>query len=99
MPDGYLDWPDEVPHLDAAPALLRIAAGAADLEILCKPRPLSRIRNPDGSSQGETEAERTRRIIEVAVMHLIELGLLVIPDGISGMLELAVPMHRKERSA
>jgi len=66
---------------------------AADMEAL-KPRPVSNVRNPDGSAQHETNAEYTRRIIGCAVLHLIETGLLVIPDDARDKMERGIPLDR-----
>ena len=87
--------PAKVAEVDpqAAAALLRFARFAADDEAM-KPGPRSRIRNPDGSAQGETGHERTGRIVEAAVMHLIEQGLLIVPDDLESRLERPIPIAR-----
>ena len=59
---------------------------AADMEAL-KPR-------PDGSTQFETNAEYTRRIIGCAILHLIEVGLLVIPGDAREKMERGIPVDR-----
>lgn len=66
---------------------------AADMEAL-KPRPVSSMRNSDGSAQYETGAEYTRRIIGCAILHLIEVGLLVIPDDAREKMERGIPLDR-----
>jgi hypothetical protein len=64
---------------------------AADMEAL-KLTPASSVRNPDGSAQYETGAERTRRIIGCAVTHLLNVGLLVIPDDAREKMEQGIPL-------
>jgi hypothetical protein len=59
-----------------------------------KPPPRSRVRNPDGSSQSETRAERDRRIVGTAVLYLLEMGLLVIPDDADQRLDDYLPVQR-----
>jgi len=76
---------------DLAGAIIRYAALAADMEAL-KPTPASSVRNPDGSAQYETGAERTRRIVGRAVTHLLEVGLLVIPDDAREKMEQGIPL-------
>ena len=78
---------------EIAAAIVKTAVLAADMEALSPP-PVSRVRNPDGSAQGETGAERTRRIVETAVMHLIEQGLLAVPGDIAERLERPIPIAR-----
>ncbi|SRR6266851_1966985 len=90
-----LEPPGIVPHLEMAADLVEIGVRAADMEVLGNPYPVSSVRHPDGGPQAETQAERTRRIVSTAVMHLIELGLLVIPDDIGGKLEKGIPVSRK----
>jgi|SRR5450755_2603461 len=75
-------------------AILRLACGAVDYELLCTPTPVSSIRNPDGSPQGETGAERTRRIVETAIMYAVENGLLVMPIDITNLLDDYFPAQR-----
>lgn len=58
---------------------------AADMEMLGV-TPLSSVRNPDGSAQYETAAERTRRLVNAAIRHLVREGLLqVTPDAVERM--------------
>jgi len=79
--------------LDPAAGLVRIAVFAADFEAM-KPRPASKVPDPNGLVQGETAAEFTRRIIEAGVMHLIEQGLLVIPGDITARLNGPILLQR-----
>jgi hypothetical protein len=84
----------QAPHdPDLAREIVRAGVLAADMEAL-KPGPASTVRNPDGSSQRETPAEYVRRIVGTAVMHLIEQGLLVIPDDAADRLEAGIPIAR-----
>jgi hypothetical protein len=64
---------------------------AADMEAL-RPRPVSSVPNPDGSAQFETNAEYTRRIIGCAILHLIKVGLLVIPEDAREKMERGIPL-------
>jgi hypothetical protein len=68
---------------DEAAALIRIAADAADSEALLTARPA-----------GETPAAHTRRLVGAAVLHLIEQGLLVIPDDLARRLARPIPADR-----
>jgi hypothetical protein len=74
--------------------LVRMASHAVDSEVR-KPTPVSRVRNPDGSEQGETAAEFTARLTETAVLYLLEMGLLVIPEDIGERLEQFFPLERQ----
>lgn len=75
-------------------AIMRLVDGAVDYELLCQPVPVSSIRNPDGSPQSETQAERTRRIVETAIMYAIENGLLTVPADIAERLDAWFPAQR-----
>lgn len=67
---------------DLMDEIIRTGVIAADMEMLNTPPPLSSIRNPDGSLQYETQAERTRRLVNVAIRHVVDNGLLVVaPDA------------------
>lgn len=77
--------------------VLRAAFFAADFEAM-EPRPVSSVRNPDGSPQQETNAEFTRRVVRTAVLHLLEQGLLVVADDAAGRLENGILMKRATRS-
>jgi hypothetical protein len=79
---------------DVTDNILRFAVFAADSEAMKAP-PLSSVRNPDGSAQYETPAERTGRLVRAAVLHLIEQGLLVIPDDIDERLDRWIPVSRR----
>jgi hypothetical protein len=78
---------------DVTDDILRFAVFAADDEAM-KPPPLSRIPNPDGSRQQETPAEHTARLVRAGVLHLIEQGLLVIPEDIGERLDRWIPVSR-----
>jgi hypothetical protein len=88
----------EVIEFDRAHAqeAVRVATMAASMESM-RPAPVSRVRNPDGSAQGETMAEHDDRIVRTAVMHLLEQGLVVFPDDIAGMLDGWIPAERVGR--
>jgi hypothetical protein len=76
-----------------AAEIIRAADFAVGMEVT-KPGPPSRIRNPDGSIQGETPAEFSHRLTETAVLYLLETGLLVIPRDIETRLERPLPIKR-----
>jgi hypothetical protein len=50
------------------------------------------VRNPDGSVQGETAAEFTRRIVTTAVTHLLDVGLLTIPADAVERMDEGIPL-------
>jgi len=77
---------------EMAETVLRYAVMAADMEAL-EPRPVSKIRNPDGSVQGETGAEFTRRLVRAAVLHLLENGLVVLAPDAEERMEQGIPMR------
>jgi hypothetical protein len=79
-----------------AESVLQVASFAADMEML-RPTPVSKVRNPDGSLQGETSAERTSRIVRTAVLHLLEQGLVVFSADIDQRLDRGIPMERQGR--
>lgn len=81
-----------MPDTQALDAIIHFGAMAADHELLNKPVPVSSVRNPDGTAQHETAAERTRRIIATAVTHLVDAGLLTVPDDIGERLEQPIPL-------
>ena len=76
---------------DVARTVIRYGVFAADMEAL-KPRPVSSVRNPDGGPQGETAAEFTRRIITTAITHLLDNGLLAIPDDAEARMDEGIPL-------
>ena len=84
----------EVPA-EQARALVSIAVFAADHEAL-KPVPPSSIRGPDGQLQRETAHELTSRIVTAAVLHLVEIGLLVVPEDLDVRLDRYLPMTRDD---
>lgn len=81
-----------MPHDTPLDAIIHFGSIAADHELLNKPMPRSSVPNPDGSPQFETPAERTRRIIATAVTHLVDVGLLTVPDDIGERLEQPIPL-------
>jgi hypothetical protein len=78
---------------ETAENVVRAAMLAANTEAV-KPRPVSRVRNPDGSAQGETMAEHDSRIVRTAVMHLLEQNLVVFPPDIAETLDGWIPAER-----
>lgn len=79
-----------------AAEVIRFGVFAADMEILnCKPTPVSAIRNPDGSTQPETGAERTRRVVSAAITHLLDVGLITIPDAAPRLIEAGIPLDAR----
>lgn len=91
---GILPDPPRLPVTDDLRAIIRLCDGAADHELLCTPVPASSVRNPDGSEQPETAAERTRRITETVIMYAVENGLLLVPADIAERLENYFPAQR-----
>jgi hypothetical protein len=59
-----------------------------------KPRPQSRVRGPSGEPLRETQAEYDRRIVGTAVLYLLEMGLLAIPDDAEHRLDDYLPLQR-----
>ena len=94
MADDFPPWENAEFDQETAHNLVRMASYAVDAEAR-KPRPVSRVRNPDGSEQGETAVEFTGRLTETAVLYLLEMGLLVIPEDIGERLEQFFPMERE----
>jgi hypothetical protein len=92
-PEDPFAWTNAEFDKDMADHLLRTAGFAVDNEML-KPRPVSKVRNPDGGSQGETLAEYTQRISRTTILYLLEMGLLVIPEDITERLDDFFPMQR-----
>jgi hypothetical protein len=78
---------------DVAQSLVYFAAFAASHESL-RPGPPSRITGPDGRPQPETTQEFVTRVVTAAVLHLVEIGLLAVPDDIGQRLEDYLPMSR-----
>lgn len=78
---------------DVAASLVYFAAFAASHESL-KTGPPSKIHNPDGSQQRETQQEFVTRVVTAGVLHLIEVGLLTVPDDIAERLDDYLPMSR-----
>lgn len=73
--------------------VLRVAMHAAGGAAM-RPGPPSSVRNPDGSQQGETMAERDNRIVRTAFMHLLEQNLIVLPADIEQTLDGWIPLDR-----
>jgi hypothetical protein len=48
--------------------------------------------NLDESEQPETAAEYTRRVVGKAVTHLLDVGLLVIPENAPALIEAGIPL-------
>jgi hypothetical protein len=80
---------------DVAERLVYFATFAAGDEAL-KPGPLSRVRNPDGSVQRETPHEFVRRVVTAGVLHLVEIGLLTVPEDFGNRLEDYLPLQRDD---
>ena len=94
MHDPAQPFPRVHPDPEVMKDILRAAGFAADHEAM-KPGPPSRIRNPDGSAQGETAVEFTTRIVTAAVMHVVEIGLLEVPADIASRLDDWLPANRE----
>jgi hypothetical protein len=77
MTDGLTPFPGnwDEPAAKVLERLMNNAMFAADSEAL-KKGPPSRIRNPDGSQQGETPHERTTRVVRAALRMLLANGLI-----------------------
>ena len=80
---------------EVAGTLVYFAAFAADAEAM-KNAPVSRVRGPRGEEQSETRAEFTKRIVAAGVLHLVEIGLLVIPDDLDARLDDYLPLSRED---
>ena len=80
---------------EIARKLVLIAARAADEEAIREGPPSNSFRNPDGHLTPEIPAERTRRLVECGVMHLIEQGLLAVPDDIGQRFAAVMPAARE----
>jgi hypothetical protein len=80
---------------DVAETLAYFAAMAADMEAL-EPVPDSRIRNPDGGTQRETAHEFVSRVVTAGVLHLVEIGLLVVPEDFTARQDDYLPLSRKD---
>jgi hypothetical protein len=78
---------------EAAGFVVRVASMAAGLEATKVP-PASHVPTPDGGIQSETMAEHDSRIVKTAVMHLLEQGLVVLPENIGEMLDDFIPAER-----
>jgi hypothetical protein len=76
---------------ELAREVIRFGMFAADTEAL-KPRPVSRVPGPDGGPQGETAAEFTRRIVGKTITHLLDNGLLAIPEDARDRLDEGIPL-------
>lgn len=74
--------------------VLRAAGMAASFEAGRIPTPLSSVRNPDGSLQAETLAERDARLLRTALLHLFEQNLVTFPDDILDTLNDWIPVSR-----
>ena len=71
---------DNTPPLDDR--ILRHASLAADMWALTH------------GDQSKTAAEYTRGLVTTAVNHLVEQGLLIVPDDIDRRLDEPLPMWR-----
>jgi hypothetical protein len=65
------------PDSDLLGELTHQAMFAAGAEAM-KPGPPSRIRNPDGSQQGETLNERDTRVVRAALRMLLANGIITV---------------------
>jgi hypothetical protein len=79
---------------DVAKSLAYFACFAASHESL-KPAPVSRVHGPDGGTQPETQQEFVTRVVTAGVLHLIEIGLLTVPDDLAARLDDYLPMSRE----
>lgn len=96
MPSNPADpfaWINAEFDKDRADHLVRMAGFATTGEML-KPRPVSRVKNLDGSLQGETANEYTQRITRTAILYLLEMGLLVMPEDLDERLDDLFPPER-----
>ena len=58
--------------------------------------PASRVRGPGGEVQSETRAEFVKRVVTAGVLHLVEIGLVAVPDDLDARLEDYLPMSRED---
>jgi hypothetical protein len=92
-----VSWPPEQGPAEFDRELARqviCAAGLAAAMEATRPGLASQVRNPDGSAQGETRAERDGRITSAAVLYLLETGLLVIAPDAGRRLGGPLPLGR-----
>jgi hypothetical protein len=81
---------------DVAETLAYFASMAAHHEALRPWPPVSSVRNPDGSTQRETPAEYISRVTAAGVLHLVETGLLVVPDDFAARSSGFLPLSRED---
>jgi hypothetical protein len=55
--------------------------------------PPSAIHLPDGGVQYETPAEFTRRLVNRAIRHLVDVGLLAVAPDAEKKMEQGIPMQ------
>jgi hypothetical protein len=80
---------------DVAQALIYFASMAADMEALRGGPPIS-IRGPRGEQQPETPQEFVRRVVSAGVLHLVETGLLTVPDDFGVRSSGLLPLSRED---
>jgi hypothetical protein len=78
---------------EAADEVIRVLTFTADNVALKEVT--STIRNPDGSRQRETQAEKTGRIVREVILHGLEQGLLAFPSGIRNRLDQGFVLDRE----
>jgi hypothetical protein len=93
----WIQFPDQWSNAEfdreKAGELIQSAMFAVGDEAMKRP-PVSRVRAPGGGQQLETSAERDRRIVGTAVLYLLEMGLLAIPDDAEHRLDDYLPLQR-----
>jgi hypothetical protein len=95
-PHSPLDpFPRTAVPAEVAETLVYFASMAADNEAM-KYRPASRVRGPDGEVQSETPAEFIKRIVTTGVLHLVEIGLLVVPEDFESRQDDYFPLSRED---
>jgi hypothetical protein len=83
---------------DVAETLVYFASMAADMEAL-RAGPPSGIRGPHGERQPETPQEFVRRVVTAGVLHLVETGLLTVPDDFATRSSGLLPLSREDSRA
>jgi hypothetical protein len=80
---------------DVARILIWFATSAAGHEAL-RPRPDSLVTGPRGEVQPETPHEFVSRVVTAGVLHLTEIGLLVVPRNFEARCNDILPKDRDD---
>jgi len=94
MGQPLIEWRNAEFDMDTALHIIRDYGLFVAGDEAMKPGPPSRIPNPDGSQQGETQHEFISRVVEYTVLYLLEMGLLAIPGDIAERRDQYLPLQR-----